>query len=141
MIKSGKNGVSRLTGFRQRLAGAAASEPTEIFMILLRAVLVLAGLALVALVAWAVFAGDFRAAGRYLTSDPWGVVTLADLYLGFLLSSLVIAAFERNWRAALWIAPIPFLGNIWTVIWFIVRFPAHMNRKLAGGGARSRRLP
>jgi hypothetical protein len=48
-------------------------------MILLRAVLVLAGLALAALVAWAAFAGDFRAAGHFLTSDPWGVVTLADL--------------------------------------------------------------
>lgn len=99
-------------------------------MSLLRAVLVLFGILFAALIVWAVIYGDFAAAGAWLTSDPWGIVTLADLYFGFLLSAVLIAMTERRWTAVLWIAPIPFLGNVWTVIWFIVRIP-HLSKRLS----------
>lgn len=78
---------------------------------------------LVALIAYAMLYGDFAIAGAWLTSDPWGIVTLADLYLGFFLSAVVIAIVERSWLAAIWIAPLPFLGNFWTAIWFVLRLP------------------
>lgn len=95
---------------------------------MLRLVLAMVAAALAVLIAWAAVAGDFAAAGRWLTSDPWGLVTLADLYFGFLLSAIVIAAVERRWTALLWIAPIPVLGNVWTAIWFILRLPALLKR-------------
>ncbi len=97
-------------------------------MTALRILLAVLAACFAGLIVRAVLAGDFWAAGAWLTTDPWGIVTLADLYLGFLLSSVVIVAAERNWRAALWIAPIPFLGNIWTIVWFILRFPALLAR-------------
>lgn len=93
-------------------------------MTALRVVLAALAVCFAVLIVWAVFAGDFGAAGAWLTSDPWGIVTLADLYLGLLLSAFVIAVMERNWRAILWIAPIPILGNLWTAVWFVLRFPA-----------------
>jgi len=100
-------------------------------MAMLRILFAFLAAGLAGLIVWAVIAGDFRAAGAWLTADPWGIVTLADLYLGFFLSAVVIAAMERNWKAALWIAPIPVLGNLWTIVWFIVRFPGLLDRKLA----------
>ena len=95
---------------------------------MLRLVLAGMGLLLAGTIGWAMIVGDFSAAGTWLTSDPWGIVTLADLYFGFVLSALVIAGLERHWRAVLWILPIPFLGNVWTVIWFIVRLPELLRR-------------
>lgn len=103
-------------------------------MAALRILLAVLAACLAGLIVRAMLTGDFQSAGAWLTGDPWGIVTLADLYLGFLLSAVVIAVMERGWRAALWIAPIPLLGNVWTVFWFIFRFPA-----LLGGDPGSRR--
>ncbi len=94
----------------------------------LRILLTAIGVAFGALIIWAIYTGDFSAAGTWLTTDAWGIVTLADLYFGFLLSAVVIYYFERGARAWFWIIPIPFLGNVWTVIWFIWRLPAIINR-------------
>jgi hypothetical protein len=92
-------------------------------MSLIRLAIAIAGLAFAALIVWAIRTGDFWAAGNWLTSDPWGIVTLADLYLGFLLTAVVIAAFEPPLKAAFWIIPLPFLGNVWSVIWFVMALP------------------
>ncbi len=91
-------------------------------------------LVLTALIIWAVRAGDFGGAGDWLTGEPWGIVTLGDLYFGFALSALVIAATERRWLPALfWILPIFVLGNVWTGLWFILRWP-ELWRRLAPKG-------
>ncbi|MEM1377679.1 MAG: hypothetical protein AAGG69_09845 [Pseudomonadota bacterium] len=103
-------------------------------MVVLRAVLAALGFAFAITIVWAVMVGDFWAEGGWLTSNPWGIVSLADLYLGFLLSAVVIAFFERTWTAVFWIAPIPFLGNVWVVIWFVLRLP-EMRRRLNGSVA------
>lgn len=64
-------------------------------------------------------------------ANRWGQVTLADLYLGFFLSAIVIASFEKSpLTAALWILPIPFIGNLWTGIWFLVRL-RHLRERLS----------
>lgn len=79
-------------------------------------------LVLIALILWAVRAGDFGEAGRWLTSDPWGIVTLFDLYFGFLLAAIVIAWTERKLLPAVfWITPVFVLGNVWTALWLLVR--------------------
>lgn len=95
---------------------------------LLRAVVAIAGIAFAALIVWASLTADFLASFDAITADPWGLVTLADLYLGFVLTAIVIAAFERGWRAIVWIAPLPFLGNVWAVIWFVARLPELLRR-------------
>ena len=92
-------------------------------MIFLRGLLALCGLTLAGLIVYAIQSGDFWQAGSWLTTDPWGMTTLFDLYLGMALCAIVIAFFERGWSAVFWIAPLPFLGNIWTVLWFVYRLP------------------
>ena len=88
-------------------------------------------LGLAALIVVAVADGSFFEAGRWLTSEPWGLVTLADLYLGFVLAAIVIWLGEsRPLTALLWILPIPVLGNVWTVLWFLIRLP-HLRERLA----------
>ena len=85
---------------------------------------VMAALALAALIIWAAGAGDFSGFGAVLLSDPWGVVTMADLYIGFLLSALIIwFSHTSKVVALLWIAPIAVLGNVWTGLWFAIHLP------------------
>ena len=96
-------------------------------MIILRAVIAVLAVALAASILWAMQADDreLTVVLRALVSDPWTVVTLIDLYLGFVISAVVIFLFERRMVIALlWAAPVFFLGNVWTAIWFIARLPA-----------------
>ncbi|MBU4531196.1 MAG: hypothetical protein KUA43_13620 [Hoeflea sp.] len=100
-------------------------------MKLLQAVIAAATLGLGALIIIAVADGSFYEAGSWLFSEPWGLVTLADLYLGFLLSALIIWFFEpRPLKALIWILPIPILGNLWTAVWFVIRLP-HLRERMA----------
>lgn len=99
-------------------------------MILLRGVIAIVGLLFAAVIVWSITSGDFSSASAWLTTDPWGITTLFDLYFGFFLIAIVIALFERKWSAAIWIIPIPFLGNVWVCIWFIYRLN-EMSRRLA----------
>jgi hypothetical protein len=92
-------------------------------MTTLRALLALGGIALSGLIIYAMQVGDFWHASRWLTTDPWGLTTLADLYLGLTISAVIIALFEVSWFRLIWIMPLPFLGNVWTVIWFVYRLP------------------
>ncbi|WP_417487094.1 DUF1475 family protein [Maricaulis sp.] len=88
----------------------------------IRLLAILGSTMLTALIVLAVLNGDFSAAGEWLTSDPWGLVTLFDLYFGFLISAVLIVAIERGWRqSAFWILPIFVLGNVWAAVWLIVR--------------------
>ena len=100
-------------------------------MALSRISLLLLGMVFAALIVWAVITGDFRTEGAWLTSHAWGIVSLADLYIGFLISSLIIAFFEKPKAAVLWILPIPFLGNVWTLVWLAYRLPALRARLFA----------
>ena len=97
-------------------------------MNIIRLVYTLLGLGLAALIIFAMKTGDFWTAGRWLMSDPWGLTTMADLYLGFAISALFMALFERGWLAVLWILPLPVLGNVWTVVWLVVRLPQIASR-------------
>lgn len=68
-------------------------------------------LAMGAVLIYAFTSGDFAAEGSQLTSMPWGIVSLVDLYVGFTLFSLWIAYREPNWwRAAVWIVLMMVLG-------------------------------
>lgn len=80
------------------------------------------GVALAVLIVWAIAVGDFGAAGDFLLQKPWGIVTLSDLYLGFVLCAAVIYIVETNKVIALiWLIPIFVLGNVVTAAWFALR--------------------
>ncbi len=96
-----------------------------------RGLVAVLGAAFAVMIVWASTQSNLWDAVDLITSDPWGQVTLADLYLGFVLTAVVIGFFERGWMALFWIAPMPFLGNVWAVIWFVVRWP-ELVRRLRG---------
>lgn len=95
----------------------------------------LSGLVLTGSIIWAGFIMDSPLTTGFaaVTAEPWGWVSLIDLYVGFVLFAILIAVIERRWWvAALWIAPLPFLGNVVAALWIVVRLPM-LIRRLAGG--------
>jgi len=94
-------------------------------MTLLRVAVAVLAAGLTGLIVWAMGAGEgLFVEGGVITGLPWGVVTLADLYLGFILISLVIFLAEPNKLVALaWIVPIFFLGNVWSGLWLVLKAP------------------
>ncbi|MGD9814073.1 MAG: hypothetical protein AB7Q23_14935 [Hyphomonadaceae bacterium] len=105
-------------------------------MNVLRAAIGILGLALLGLVLWAAFAAAERHGTIFdqlavFTTMPWGIVGLADLYIGFLLFAVLVFLTERSWLvAALWAAPTFVLGNIWAALWFVIRLP-HLAKQLS----------
>lgn len=105
-------------------------------MNVVRAAIAVAGLALLAVVLWAAFAmqdlhGTFLDQLAVLTTLPWGIATLADLLVGFLLFAVLVFLTERSWLvAALWAAPVFIFGNIWAALWFVIRLP-HLAKQLS----------
>ena len=80
----------------------------------------LGAIALAAAIVWAsITAGQsLSEAVGWLASEPWGVVSLVDLYLGFVLLAILIWVFEPNKLIALaFILPLPVLGNVWSAVW------------------------
>lgn len=55
--------------------------------------------------------GNFSQDGSQLLANPWGVVSLVDLYAGFALFSLWIVFREKSvWMAILWVVLMMVLG-------------------------------
>lgn len=103
-------------------------------MTFMRILFLFGAAALAAAIFWAMGA-DGRGLGAVMGEmfrEPWSVVTLIDLYLGFFIAAAVIFLFERRlWVAAAWALPIFVLGNLWTAVWFAYRLP-EIARRLRG---------
>ncbi len=105
-------------------------------MNVVRAAIGIVGLALLGLVIWAFAAkqelhGTFFDQFAVVTTLPWGVVALVDLYIGFLFFAVIVFLTERSWIvAALWAAPIFIIGNIWAALWLVIRLP-HLAKQLS----------
>jgi len=55
--------------------------------------------------------GDFGGEGARLLAMPWGIVSMVDLYVGFILFSGWIVYREKSWwRALIWVALMMVLG-------------------------------
>jgi len=93
-------------------------------MAVIRILSALGGLVLLAAIVWAsMTAGQsLPEAVGWLISEPWGVVSLVDLYLSFFFVAVLIWCLETDKRVALlFILPLPFLGHVWSAIWMVWR--------------------
>ena len=105
-------------------------------MTVLRAAIGILGLALLGLVLWAAVSmqdlhGTFFEQLAVVTTLPWGIAALVDLYVGFVFFAVIVFLTERSWIvAALWAAPIFILGNIWAAVWLVIRLP-HLAKQLS----------
>ena len=86
-------------------------------------------LAFSALIGWAFTAGDFFAEGSQLTDMAWGIVTLADLYLGFVLFAVIIFWAERNIvLSSVLTVLLLTLGNGVAALWLVFRYKVVRDR-------------
>jgi hypothetical protein len=69
---------------------------------------------------------------NWLISEPWGVVSLVDLYLSFFFVAVLIWCLETNKAIALvFILPLPFLGHVWSAVWMVWRLAALLQARRA----------
>jgi hypothetical protein len=73
-----------------------------------------AGIGLLAMTAVLIYGfttGDFASDGSEILRNPWGIVSLVDLYTGFILfSGWIIYREESIFSAAVWVALMMVLG-------------------------------
>lgn len=75
---------------------------------------------LLAAATYAVWAGDFLLELKAMSSMPWIVVTLLDVYIGFILFSLWVFWREQNTLPAIIIAAtVMVLGNIASCLYLL----------------------
>ncbi len=80
-------------------------------MNLAKTLTILGAAAMAGSILYAFMAGDFAAEGAILTSMPWGIVSLVDLYVGFILFSAWVIYREKSLPVAiLWVVAVMTLG-------------------------------
>jgi hypothetical protein len=68
-------------------------------------------LAMTVVLLYGFIVGDFAADGAVLLQNPWGIVSLVDLYTGFVLFSAWIVFREKSvFRSAVWVVLMMVLG-------------------------------
>ena len=81
-------------------------------MVIAKIVALLGALAQGGILVYGFLQGDFAAAGQFFFNDPWGIVSLVDVYVGFIFFSAWVLYREKHiWKALLWVASIMVLGN------------------------------
>jgi hypothetical protein len=67
---------------------------------------------------------QFRESFDAIASDPWGIVSLADLYLGFFIFAAFVFLVDGVRPASFaWVIALMVLGNVLAVLWLVVRWP------------------
>ena len=79
-----------------------------------KGIALLGWLAMTAVLIYGFTVGDFATEGKQLLSMPWGIVSLVDLYVGFVLFSGWIVYREKSGvRSVVWVILMMILG-FWT---------------------------
>jgi hypothetical protein len=79
-----------------------------------KAIALLGLLAMTAVLIYGFTVGDFATEGKQLLSMPWGIVSMVDLYVGFILFSGWIVYREKSTlRSVVWVILMMVLG-FWT---------------------------
>ena len=90
-------------------------------MNLAKGVALLGLVAMAAILTYGFVVGDFRGEGGVLLSMPWGIVSLVDVYTGFILFSGWIAYREKSVvRTVVWIVLVMLLGNLTASLYALI---------------------
>ena len=86
-----------------------------------KAVALLGVLAMASILIYGFTVGDFGGEGKVLLSMPWGIVSLVDVYTGFILFSGWIVYREKSLvRSTVWIALVMVLGNFSASLYVLI---------------------
>lgn len=78
-------------------------------------------LAMTAVIGWAFATGNFGEDGAKLLALPWGVVSMVDLYVGFIVFSVWIVFRERCWwKSVIWVILMMTLGSFTASLYLLV---------------------
>ena len=89
-------------------------SPKRIASLLFAAILAIA-------IIWAMGQKPIGESFSQMVRDPWGIVTLIDLYWGFIAFALIVAWFEKPWVAGLLFVLLCVLGNVVSMLWLAFR--------------------
>lgn len=78
-------------------------------------------LVLTAAIFWAMGQKPIGESFSQMIRDPWGVVTLIDLYWGFIAFAVVVSWFEKPWVAGVLFVLLCVLGNVVSLLWIAFR--------------------
>lgn len=94
------------------------SSPARLFT----ALFALLTLALTGMIIWASLEKSVIEIFKVMWAERWGIVTLVDLYTGFIVTGTWICLLERRpLRCAAWLVAIFFLGNLATAVFVLYR--------------------
>lgn len=97
-----------------------------------KTVIYLVSIVLIAFMAYAFVYGDISQSGPILFGSPWGLMTIVDLYAGFILFAIFIVSQEQQLtRYAPWVIALMFLGNLVACLYLLM----WLNRKKHREGA------
>jgi hypothetical protein len=100
------------------------TAPTRIVLLAVFAILTIA-------ILWAMGKASLTDSFGRIIADPWGIVTLIDLYAGFLVMMIVVVLAEPKRQIMLLVIMLtPFLGNAVTLLWLAFRLPLLATRFL-----------
>lgn len=95
---------------------------SEVDMILVRGLMIAGAVLLSGVIVWAGMSAPFWASFATISAMPWGVVTLVDLYLGFVCAAVLVFMLERERMMALLVIALIFvLGNVVMALWLAWR--------------------
>jgi|GEM_PF-853804 len=72
---------------------------------------------------WAFLQKPISESGALLFGDPWGIVTLADLYIGFFIFSIFMAlTVSKKITLLIWIPSLMILGNLTALVYLTLHY-------------------
>ena len=90
-------------------------------MIIAKLVALLGLLAMTAVLIYGFTVGDFSGEGQVLLSMPWGIVSLVDVYVGFILFSGWIVYREKSLvRSMVWVCLMMVLGSFTASLYTLI---------------------
>lgn len=91
-------------------------------MKLVKILLVAIILGFIASIIWAMNVSSFASAFANIAQEPWGVVTLIDLYIGFVLFAGFIFWQEGSvFKTLLWTFFLFILGNVIAILYLLLK--------------------